>query len=57
MDRRHATSDGTYQHLDAYNELPECVKACISPKQYAWMGYEQRATLIEDLTTPEPEND
>jgi len=40
---------------DDYNALPECVKSIITEKDYNGMGHEQRAALVEDLTTPDEE--
>ena len=41
-----------------YQQLPECVKTIITERDYNGMGHEQRASLIEDMTTPdEPEDE
>ncbi len=41
-----------------YQALPETVKSIITYKEYHGMGHEQRASLVEDMTTPdEPEDE
>lgn len=40
-----------------YANLPEGVKASISPKEYAVMDDESRKLLIQEMTTPEVEED
>ena len=43
--------------LSDYEALPDCIKATVTKDDYNGMGHEQRATLVEDLTTPdEPED-
>jgi hypothetical protein len=36
-----------------YDELPEFVKAAVTPKEYAWLGTAGRARLVQDLTEPD----
>jgi hypothetical protein len=45
----------SYGHwFDAeYEALPESLKMIYTPKEYAWMTPERRATLIEEETMPE----
>lgn len=39
-----------------YDELPEAIKANVTLKEYLNMGDKGRKNLIEDLTTPEPDD-
>lgn len=36
-----------------YDELPECIKAQVSLKEYLYMGDKGRRELISDMTEPE----
>jgi hypothetical protein len=36
-----------------YQQLPEGIKASITPKEYAWLNDEARRNLQSDMTTPE----
>jgi hypothetical protein len=40
---------------EEYENLPQAVKAVVSPKEYAWMGAEQRARLLSDICEPDVE--
>ena len=40
-----------------YQALPEAVKATISIEDYNGMGHEQRASLVEDMVTPDGDDD
>ena len=39
-----------------YDELPEVIKANVTLKEYLNMGDKGRRELLEDLTTPEPDD-
>ena len=43
--------------MTEYNALPEAVKSIISYSEYNGMGHEQRASLVEDMTTPDEAED
>lgn len=36
-----------------YDELPESIKAMVTPKEYAWLGDLERARLVQSETEPE----
>jgi len=36
-----------------YVRLPKVLKAAYTPKEYAWLGDEGRANLLESATNPE----
>lgn len=36
-----------------YDALPEIIRGHITRKEYLWMSDDQKANLIEELTTPE----
>lgn len=38
---------------DDYEELPECIKALYTPKEYLWLSGEEKARLIQTETEPE----
>jgi hypothetical protein len=38
-----------------YDHLPECIKANITPEQYAWLSDTDKETLIQRETEPEEE--
>jgi hypothetical protein len=38
-----------------YNDLPDAIKAAVSPKEFAWLTDSQRADLTNDLCTPDVE--
>ena len=40
-----------------YDELPEVIKSNITLKDYLNMGDKGRRELLEDMTTPEPEDE
>ena len=42
-----------YTNHPEYERLPIVVKHTITPKQYAWLGRENRERLQSDLTNPE----
>ena len=43
----------SYTDHPDYARLPKVLKAAYTPKEYAWMGDEGRANLLESATTPE----
>lgn len=42
-----------FQHHPDYQNIPECIKSNISPKEYAWLPDELKRSLERDMTTPE----
>ena len=42
---------------DEYQQLPEVIKTYLTEKEYQYLGDQQRRTLIEDMTCPEPEDE
>lgn len=44
-----------YQHHPEYDQLPECIKHTITPKEHAWLGDENRKKLVEDYCNPDSE--
>ena len=49
----HLTTSSTWSTPDPrYEALAEPLKANMSPKEYAWLPDEAKATLEEDMTTP-----
>lgn len=50
------TSDN-YEHVEGYEKLPASIKARYTPKEYAWLGAEERARLFDRECYPEPEDD
>jgi hypothetical protein len=49
-----STSDNYTMHPE-YNDLPDAIKAAVSPKEFAWLTDSQRAELTTDLCTPDVE--
>ena len=45
-----------YQPVKGYDDLPVAVQATVSPKEYAWLGRENRNNLTQELTMPDPED-
>lgn len=41
-----------HPHPD-YADLPEGIKATLTPKQFAWIDDEGRENLLRDMTQPE----
>jgi len=48
--------DMAYHHHPDYDSLPEAIKYVYTAKEYAWMGDEQRAELVENECMPDPED-
>ena len=49
-----ASASGFGPAFDAeYDALPEALKMVYTPRDYAWLPPERRATLIEEETMPE----
>jgi len=44
-----------YVPVDAYEALPEPIKAIVSPREYAWLSAGEKLRLTQDLTEPDPE--
>jgi len=44
-----------FQHDPRYDSLPESIKANVSPEEYAWLGNEDKARLVERECMPDPE--
>jgi hypothetical protein len=42
------------EHPD-YDNLPDVIKQYYTPKEYSWLGDEDRARLFETECNPEPE--
>jgi hypothetical protein len=40
-----------------YQNLPLCIKASVTAKEYLWMGDYSRSRLIKDMTEPEVTED
>lgn len=38
-----------------YVELPDAIKATLSPKEYLWLSDAEKARLIQNETEPDPE--
>lgn len=49
-----STTDNFTPHPE-YNDLPDTIKAAVSPKEFAWLTDIQRADLTNDLCTPDVE--
>ena len=44
-------------HCPEYDELAEVIKANVTLREYLNMGDKGRRELLEDMTTPEPEEE
>ena len=49
-----STTANFTMHPD-YDDLPDAIKAAVSPKDFAWLTDSQRAELIIDFCTPDVE--
>ena len=42
-----------YKHPPGYDNLPEVVRASVSPKEYAWMPDAAKQRIVEGMTEPD----
>lgn len=54
-DFRARAAPDQYVAPEAYEALPDPIKAIVSPKEYAWLSAAEKHRLTQDLTEPDPE--